>query len=185
MFERRKLNVGGLTRAAMVRAKTSAIPPKMYRHFALVTVAVTASIAMFANGENREAVAAQIAQHRKETQVRPPSAPQFGTPTVSRAARQRPEFADDLEVFDGTFGRPTTRTVAHFTHGALAKDVAVQASYAGYSEEYLASLSEDERALLLKGLADQGMLTPAERSRKSAALNAASLRRSGASQEAD
>ena len=38
----------------MRRAVTPAIPPSMYRHFAIVTVALTMGLAMFADGENRE-----------------------------------------------------------------------------------------------------------------------------------
>jgi hypothetical protein len=53
----------------------------------------------------------------------------------------------------------------------------------GYSPEYLASLSEEERQLLLQGLQDNGMLEPDIQSDRTAAISAASRRRSGAASE--
>lgn len=43
-------------------AKSSPVSAKMYRHFAAITVAITAALAMFADGESREAVEEQVAQ---------------------------------------------------------------------------------------------------------------------------
>jgi hypothetical protein len=45
----------------MRRNPPSAINPRMYRHFAVVTLAITALIAFFANGENHKAAAADTA----------------------------------------------------------------------------------------------------------------------------
>jgi hypothetical protein len=42
----------------MRRNPPSAIKPQMYRHFAVATLAITALIAFFANGENHKAAAA-------------------------------------------------------------------------------------------------------------------------------
>jgi len=55
----------------------------------------------------------------------------------------------------------------------------------GYSPEYLASLSEEERELLLRGLQENGMLEPDIQSDRSAAIEAASGRRSGAASQED
>jgi hypothetical protein len=55
----------------------------------------------------------------------------------------------------------------------------------GYSDEYLASLSEEERQLLLQGLQENGMLSPEIRGDRSAAIIAASSRRSGATTQAE
>src|SRR5688572_28390166 len=44
----------------MRRAVTPAIPPSMYRHFAVVTIVLTLGLAMFAEGEDREAQAASV-----------------------------------------------------------------------------------------------------------------------------
>ena len=55
----------------------------------------------------------------------------------------------------------------------------------GYSPEYLASLSEEERELLLQGLQENGMLEPEIQSDRSAAISAASRRRSGAASRGD
>ncbi len=44
------------------RMPAPVLSPRVFRHFAVVTVAVTACIAMFADGENREAIAGPIEQ---------------------------------------------------------------------------------------------------------------------------
>lgn len=41
------------------------IPPKMYRHFAVVTVLLTACIALFADGERRDAIAEEVAEQQQ------------------------------------------------------------------------------------------------------------------------
>lgn len=44
------------------RSPAPVLSPRVFRHFAVITVAVTACIAMFADGENREALAGPIEQ---------------------------------------------------------------------------------------------------------------------------
>lgn len=41
-------------------ARASAVSPKVYRHFAVVTIAITACIGLFADGESTEALRSQI-----------------------------------------------------------------------------------------------------------------------------
>src|SRR5687768_1881042 len=87
----------------MRRAATPAIPPSMYRHFAVVTLALTTGLAMFAQGENREAQAAQV--------VRPQPAKSAAPPVLARAApsaTSQPSpgaWGSDSE-FDSGFGKP-------------------------------------------------------------------------------
>jgi hypothetical protein len=40
------------------------VPKSLYKHFAVLTVAITACVAMFADGEKREEIAEQIAEHQ-------------------------------------------------------------------------------------------------------------------------
>jgi hypothetical protein len=154
----------------------------MYRHFALVTVLLTASIAMFADGENREAAAAQIEDRPEPQPTRPdavlqPPAPRENRDTASRRAR----FVDSngFNGFDPSFGAPMDKPMGSLA--TYARRLAPEIAQAGYSDTYLASLSAEERDLLSDGLEQEGMLSPAERERKTAALVAASEARSGTS----
>lgn len=159
----------------------------MYRHFALVTVVLTAGLAMFVDGENREAVAAHIEDAARRAPPAPANPATLGASEAERKPHVRAaEFASDGSVFDDTFGLPMDRPyLRRGNTSALPPAVASQASLAGYSEEYLASLGDQERELLLKGLEEQGLLSSAERRRKSAALVAASHRRSGGLQSSE
>ena len=56
----------------MRRTATPAITAQMYKHFATLTVACTALVAFFANGEKQQAVAAETATTRpQESSLRP------------------------------------------------------------------------------------------------------------------
>ncbi len=46
------------------------IPPKMYRHFAVITVLITGCIAIFADTENREAISNEIDQQQQQAALR-------------------------------------------------------------------------------------------------------------------
>ena len=75
---------------------------------------------------------------------------------------------------------PTTAVpLQMYRHFAIVAD-SLAAEESGYSTEYLASLSEEERELLLKGMRENGLLSEAGRDAREDALVAASRRRSGA-----
>jgi hypothetical protein len=164
----------------MRRAATPAIPQKMYRHFALVTVLLTAVMAMFASGENRNAATAHIETQTAENEVRRESQARFGAPKIggSPAPTVR-NFPDDI----GEFGRPMDNPRESLSGSVMARQERAEA--AGYSPEYLASLSPAEREMLLKGLEENGMLSEEVRAERGAALAAASSRRSGAPTSGD
>lgn len=46
------------------------VPAKMYRHFATITIVITACIALFADGERREAIGAEIRADQKRQEMR-------------------------------------------------------------------------------------------------------------------
>ena len=167
----------------MARIPPSVIPPTMYRHFAVVTLALTFGIAMFAEGENREAQAAQVA-----VQEQPAAPPQqdiampAGPRTAHRSAQPQRRYVRDSTGYDGfdpSFGAPMDTARGSIT--AFSSEAAAITTQGGYSDKYLASLGTEERAALLNGLDKEGMLSPEERARKSAALIAASENRSGSS----
>ena len=159
----------------MRRTVAYTVPPSMFRHFAIVTLAITAGLAMFADGEGREAQAAQLS--------RPAPARPAAPATLARAPDPEDEFGSwgDESDFDdgggGGFGSPTESFGGGSDYVADLADVMAP----GYPPEYLESLSEEERALLLQGLQANGMLTPEIRRQRRAALSAASDRRSGTS----
>jgi hypothetical protein len=152
----------------------------MYRHFAVVTLVLTLGLAMFADGENRQAREVPVPASR------PHSAPpaKFAAPTVHELDSQARAFARDMSGdFDNGFGKPMQRMASRFGSSVVPDLTGV--SVPGYSQEYLASLSEEEQQLLLQGLQDNGMLSPEIRREQNAAIIAASSRRSGEAAQAD
>lgn len=165
----------------MARPLPSVIPPKMYRHFALVTVLLTASVAMFADGESRQAATTQAAKDAEAPVQQERLAPPASPPVSGRASDRHERFVQSggFDGFDASFGMPMDRAMGSLaTH---ANRLAPEATQTGYSAAYLASLDAAERELLLYGLQQEGMLSPGERERRTAALVAASEARSGAS----
>ena len=127
---------------------TPAVPPSMYRHFAVVTVLLTAILAMFAEGENRQAQAAPAARQA-------PSRPTEPRIVVSRQATQpAPEWWEVDSFSDGETG------------GMPGTDSGVVPGFEDIDEpddppDYPASLSEDERGRLLAGMHESGVPGPA------------------------
>jgi hypothetical protein len=152
----------------------------MYRHFALVTMLLTAVVAMFASGENRKAVTAHVEKQTEENELRRESYARFGAPKIGGSpAPTAGSFADDV----GEFGRPMDNPRGGLSSSVMARQERAEA--AGYSPEYLASLNQAERELLLSGLEENGLLTEQARADRGAALAAASSRRSGAPANSD
>lgn len=162
----------------MSRASTSPIPPKMYRHFAIITIAFTALLALFAEGEKQEEITHQALRKldRQQAEARDGLRATLASAPVDGNAM---ETYDALRGNDGfgqdvAFGQPTEG--APMSGGSA---VIVPAGYTPLSEEYLATLSEEEREALLKGLEEAGMLDPKRRQELIAALDRASAVRSG------
>jgi hypothetical protein len=156
----------------MRRAVTPAIPPSMYRHFAILTVVLTACLAMFAEGENREARAAPAAHAAK------PAAPvALVSATSTTAATQAADWSDVETFSDSGFGGSMEGLLGGGDSSTIPD--LEESLVPGYSPGHLASLSEQERDLLLGGLQESGMHEPDIHSRRGAALAATSSRRSG------
>ena len=161
----------------MRRAITPAIPPRLYRHFALVTVATTAMLAFFADGENRQAISNRVEAKQQETAVRRASFAKFGAPRLGGTATPSAgSFGSDGD--SGGFGRPMDSPRGGQSSSILPGEDLAEG--AGYSPEYLASLSPEEREMLIRGLQQSGVLTDEGRLDSQTRLAAASARRSGA-----
>lgn len=63
------------------------VPAKMYRHFATITIVITACIALFADGERREAIGAEIRANQQRQEMRALDAQRNG-PSKVGADRQ-------------------------------------------------------------------------------------------------
>lgn len=159
----------------MAHISSPAIPMKMYRHFAIVTVMLTACLAMFADGENRQQADASAAraaeQHRGASQPRPAATPAYGQASLTR---------NDTGTFGGDqgsgFGQPTDRSAAM---GSASSLPLANSENAGFTSAYLDSLSAQELQQLLDSLQSAGATSVAERNRILMVLEAASRRRSG------
>src|SRR5690349_19007718 len=124
----------------MARALPSAIPAKMYRHFALITVLLTMGVAMFAEGENREAAATQI--EPRETPQRDDA--EVVKPPLARGAtgrHQRSHHRHEFDGFDTSFGEPMDSPRA--SRAGQVTLAAPALTQTGYSNEYLASLDAE------------------------------------------
>jgi len=87
----------------MRRTPDPALSPRMYKHFAIVTVALTAAMALFANGQSEQAAAAGAAGHRA-VESKPVKVPQ---PTFRRASSNTGSWGSDNSA---GFGNPTMAT---------------------------------------------------------------------------
>ena len=85
----------------MRRTHTPAIPPQLYRHFAIVTIVLTLALAMFAEGENGEAARALATQQQAQV-------PRTPTPPKLVVASSAPQPAGDSGGggWDLDFGSP-------------------------------------------------------------------------------
>lgn len=167
----------------MVRkAETAPITAKMYRHFAALTLVVTFGMAMFANGESREAVAREVEQAGK------PDAQAHPNDFVRKKTAPQGGFGTD-EWVDAEFGQPTDRGGALVGSGVIPGEVA--AAHAGMPAGYTAygvpaevweSLSDDQKKKLMAARqAAQAAAGKPERAKEVDALLAASRARSGTS----
>jgi hypothetical protein len=136
----------------MRRAVTPVIPPSMYRHFAIITVVLTAGLAMFADGENREAQAAPAAPA-----ARPAAPVTMATAAPTAASRRSPGWWDGESEFDSGFGQPAEPLSDSGSSSEVANATATPSPRR--SPAGPAALTEEERELLLAGL--QNGATPA------------------------
>ena len=137
----------------------------MYRHFAVITLTVTGLLALFAEGEKAEAVTRQAELQSREEPAQTASEPQQAQQPVI----QQPGgvWGDD----GATFGSAVSRGGASSWWPEL--------SARGYSPEYLARMSDEERRALEAAIAENTGPSPSGNRAEIARLEAASSARSG------
>lgn len=167
----------------MVRRKTApSITPKMYRNFAIATVAITGSVAMIADSDKREAVASQI-----ETAEAYAQRPKNSEP-VLKMSEEVQQGSGDLDGFyrDTGGGGPSDAgdglgSVVPLELRAYASGpTAAQLAQLGLSRAKYDSLSDAEKKQIMEMLTG---ISYAERQRNIAKATAASARRAGQDSE--
>ena len=163
--------------------------PRAYRHFAVITLCVTALMALFADGENRAAMAGELHSIRQRNELKQANSEKFGKKELLRGVRKGRSIHDthfDYSDADAGYGQPMDSVGARVQdtgYGArIPQPRYVPGAYARYqiSEAELAKLTPEEREKLLKKLRGEDVdLSPEERERQRETMIAASLRRSG------
>lgn len=144
-------------------------PPttRMYRHFAVVTVVVTGLLAVFAEGEKAELHAATV-EHRD---------------LPAEAADVVPARPATVRAPGGVWGSDATSFAASaagsIDWSANSGPAWGDPSGGGYTSDYLAGLSETDRAALEAAMAENAAGSPGESRARLARLEAASRLRSG------
>ncbi|AKM07113.1 hypothetical protein [Pelagerythrobacter marensis] len=146
------------------RARQTGLNSKVYRHFAVITVCLTATLAIFADGENRSAMAEELDARDEHTALKQEEAEKYGKPRLIATSHDRPrntgggfdadgggEFGapmDDLGSDQGSGYVPPSRAT---TQVGLGIDYAAL----GLTQAQFEALSQAERDALLQQLRAQ------------------------------
>lgn len=153
----------------------------MYRHFAVLTLVISLSIAMFADGENRERITSEVEARNQKADLKRKEQEKFGaTPLVDKRSTQG-SFGS--EAIDSGGSSDSAVTVA----APIQRPAAVVVEH---DPRALAAMSPQQRAAYLRAMEEE------KRKREEAgpyqptaaeiqALRAASAARSGSSPDDD
>lgn len=141
------------------------ISPKLLKHFAAVTVVLTACIAMFADGESREAIQEQVDMRAARNQLLETEAQKLGTRKLKSnlaAKDKNPSsagFSDDGGMIDVTIGEgATSRQLAPARRPSLSQGLG---SGARQSQQPIPILPATPGAsVTLRGVPDDGVSGP-------------------------
>jgi hypothetical protein len=166
----------GKTRG-MAKISKPPVPEKMYKHFAAVTVVLTAAIAMFAD-DNRRAATEQSYERATTSTSSTRNTPAYGEARLVRAeARVQGSFGGEGD--DG-FGQPMMETGGDNRSSIARRAVNTsRQSLPNMTPEEVAALSQQEYERLLALYAAAGVIEDYDRSAQISEVEAASARRSG------
>lgn len=151
--------------------------PKIYRHFAVITLVCTAILAMVVDGENRRSVADKLHERQQMNHMKAAEVSKMGARTLFDPVPVYVKFGSASQEFDSTYGAPTDREGAKAEDGVYPRQAAIAQrpqvtpkSYGmfGMSKEEWEALSEEERQRLMDTLASGQML--AEQARRNGQL---------------
>lgn len=137
----------------MRRSSVSLVPPGMYRHFAAVTLALATALAMFADGENRQAEASPLVEAKPTEREAPAS---FDRPATSRSGAANSGWNDEPD-FDPSFGQPMERPQGT---GANKEATAEDEEVSGDPPDAFAPPTMAERERLLRQLREDRSRAP-------------------------
>jgi len=166
------------------RAQAKPVTAQMYRHFAIVTVAITLGVGVFADGENRKAVASEVRAAAP--------APRAGPTELVRHDNRARSFSSSDEA-PGKFGQPMDVAGATAQDGIIPGDVpdrpeTLPGAFTQYGVPLAtwAALTANERtALIARRKAEAAAAQAPERAQQIDTLLAASRERSGTAESAD
>jgi hypothetical protein len=168
----------------MAQLSKPAIPPKMYKHFAVATCALTALLALFASGAPQDDTAGRpTAQPTRSATPSPRTSP---TPAYGQAQFDtggKIEAGNGYQVYqeyDSAYQRTVSGRGTIGEIGASSQPRAGSEN-AGFTREYLDSLTDEELEELLRQLRAGGVADPATRAQIMQVLETGSRRRSGVS----
>jgi len=159
------------------------VDPKMYRHFAIATVAISICVALFANTDNQQAIAGELAKRDQKVALKVAEAKKMGPRALlENNAPIGPDMLDDApptvaEARDRGWGAAAARPGLKQACGREAADrTALTRMSEPQREAYLAKLDEMDCA---KMAPDAAPVQPSQQQIN--ALAEASAARSGAS----
>ncbi|WP_114522176.1 hypothetical protein [Altererythrobacter sp. ZODW24] len=149
-------------------ANATGISPKMYRHFAVVTVGLTGILALFADGESREVVAAQIVEQsekaaERRAETRKAADATFTRPLVKPESYSESSFDNSDVGGGGSYGAPMDSASGDGANASIipeelgARKRTAPGSYDqfGLTQEQWEALSEEERERIRKEAANR------------------------------
>lgn len=177
----------------MAQIRKAPITAKMYRHFAAVTVAITVTLGIFANGEGRQAFAdevdQQIAERHEAARVADAQVAKFGKPKlIERSSRRGSDwgFQGYGDSFDNDYGKPidgsSVGSAPAVRAGRVSPTAKVPGAYAPYgiSQAAWQAMSDEEReAFLSSRTKPQPAVSAEQHQRQVEGLLAASAARAG------
>jgi hypothetical protein len=180
----------------MAQLRTQPIDAKMYRHFAVITVAITLTIGVFADGEGRQALAngvsEEVAERQEAARVAQAQVDKFGKPELIRRSPPKPRgdwgYGD---TFDSSYGQPNDGSASSSVGSAVWRgrsnpNAKVPGAYTPYGipQAQWDAMSEEEReAFLGKRPKPQPIVSAAQHQREVNGLMAASAARAGEASE--
>lgn len=182
------VNAGMLWLVTMAAASRHflGIDPKMYRHFAMATVAISTIVAVFADGQSQQA----MAHNQKRTEIKQAEKPKFGKTTLADNRDDGGKRKPAGGGFHGQFGAPMDGSSAAGGNSGVMPAGLVLAPppvVVEVNHSALARMTPEQRAAYLKRLEeerqrrmDEGPAVPSPA--QVSALVASSAARSGSAE---
>ena len=168
-------------RMLMAQISKPPVTIKLYRHFAVVTIVMAATLAFLTGGDDTGensmpgAAAPASASSARSTPV-PAGTPAYGQAQLVTAGGGGGSFGSEAGPGSGGSGGGMGRDTGPINPSDLPPP---NSENAGFTSAYLNSLSDEELEDLLRALREGGITSDSDRRDASAVLEAASRRRSG------